>query len=294
MGIRSLAYVRWQTPEAEAWRAFGTDVLGMMAVDAPDSGGVWFRTDDRPYRVAIAPGDTKQVTLGFEVVDDLDLEAVVRDLEDAGVKVHVGSDDEARARRVTGFAAFDDPAGIPVEIVHGPILDHVPVQTPLVSGFVTGPLGMGHAVVATEQTAATVDLYRHVLGFRRRNTMRLAMPDPDGTPYTTMHFLGCNPRHHTLGIVAMPFPGGLVHFMLEAAELDDVGRAFDRVHDLGVPIAMTLGRHSNDHMVSFYCLAPDGTMVEFGWGGLAVDEPETTYEITETSFWGHRPPGRRA
>jgi hypothetical protein len=32
-------------------------------------------------------------------------------------------------------------------------------------------------------------------------------------------------------------------------------------------------------------------MVEFGWGGLQVPEPETTYEITKVSFWGHRPPG---
>jgi len=79
-----------------------------------------------------------------------------------------------------------------------------------------------------------------------------------------------------------------------AAELDDVGRALDRCHDLGVPLAMSLGRHSNDHMVSFYCMTPDGAaMVEFGWGGLAVEEPETTYEITKTSFWGHRPPRRR-
>ena len=291
MGIRSLGYLVWQTPQAESWRTFGSEVLGMMAVDGPDD-STWFRTDDRPFRLVTTPGDTPQVTLGFEVVDDLDLEDVVRALEDAGTKVEMATDDEARARLVTGLARFEDPAGVPVELFHGPVLDHHDtVQTPLVSRFVTGEQGMGH-VVGTEKVTATVELYRRVLGFRRRNTMRLGMPDPDGTPYSVLHFLGCNPRHHTLGVVAMPFPGNLVHFMLEAAELDDVGRAYDRVHDTGTPIAMTLGRHSNDQMVSFYCMAPDGAMVEFGWGGLMVDEPETTYEITRTSFWGHRPPKR--
>jgi 3,4-dihydroxy-9,10-secoandrosta-1,3,5(10)-triene-9,17-dione 4,5-dioxygenase len=56
---------------------------------------------------------------------------------------------------------------------------------------------------------------------------------------------------------------------------------------------MTLGRHTNDHMVSFYCSTPDGYSVEIGCGGLAVtdDEHETTYEITKASVWGHRRPG---
>lgn len=292
MPIRSLGYLQWRTPQADAWRSFGTDILGMMPVDGPDPDSVYFRTDDRSFRLVVTPSDAPQVTLGFEVADDIELDEVSRQLEDAGVKLTQASEDEARQRLVTGLARFEDPAGIPVEIFHGPVLVHDPVQTPLVSRFVTGPLGMGHAVIGTDQVAATVELYRTVLGFRRRNTMRLPMPAPDGTPYTVMHFLGCNPRHHTLGVVGFPFPGNLVHFMLETAELDDVGRALDRVHDADVPVAMSLGRHTNDHMVSFYCMAPDGAMVEFGWGGLAVEEPETTYEITKTSFWGHRPPKR--
>ena len=105
-----------------------------------------------------------------------------------------------------------------------------------------------------------------------------------------MNFLGCNPRHHTLGLVGTPFDGQIVHFMLETASIDDVGCALDRVHDLGTPISLTLGRHTNDHMVSFYVTSPDGYSVELGWGGLHVDLETTTYEITKPSFWGHRRP----
>jgi hypothetical protein len=37
-------------------------------------------------------------------------------------------------------------------------------------------------------------------------------------------------------------------------------------------------------------IGPDGAQIEVGWGGLKVDEEtSTTYEITKTSFWGHRP-----
>ena len=288
MPVRSLGYIRWTTPQAEAWRDFATGILGLMAVRGPDPDSLYFRHDDRPYRLVVTPGGAPQVSLGFEVTDDIELEVMGTALEYAGVKVVAGSEEEAASRRVTGLLRMEDPAGVPVELYHGPILDHVRVQTPLVSGFVTGSQGMGHVVLGVEDLEPSVDFYRRGLGFFRRNTMRMDL----GASQMGIHFLGCNQRHHTLGLVNMPMPGNLVHLMVEAVNLDDVGLAYDRCHEEKVPIAMTLGRHTNDHMVSFYCLSPDGVMVEFGWGGLAVEEPETTYEITKGSLWGHKPPRR--
>ena len=57
MSIRSLGYLIWETPQAEAWRSFGTDVLGMMAVDAVGTDATAFRTDDRPYRLVVRHAD---------------------------------------------------------------------------------------------------------------------------------------------------------------------------------------------------------------------------------------------
>jgi 3,4-dihydroxy-9,10-secoandrosta-1,3,5(10)-triene-9,17-dione 4,5-dioxygenase len=284
--IRSLGTLRWESPDPEAWRAFGTEVLGMMLVDGPEPDALYFRTDDRPYRLVVAPGASPRLVVGLEVVDDRALAEVAAVLEAAGVAYTVPDENEARRRLVNGLLRFDDPNGVAVEVFHGPILDHERLVTPLVSGFVTGPMGMGHVVLGVTDPVAGADFYRDVLGFSLRNTMRVDL----GAGPTAMSFLSCNPRHHTLGIIGLPMPGNLVHFMLEAASLDDVGRALDRVHDAGVPLGMTLGRHTNDHMVSFYCVSPDGPMVEYGWGGVQVPEPETTYEITKVSFWGHRSP----
>lgn len=63
----------------------------------------------------------------------------------------------------------------------------------------------------------------------------------------------------------------------------------------------TLGKHTNDHMVSFYVWSPENYAVEFGWNGLKVPEPVPVYEITDGAFWGHhftcrrcrRPPAER-
>jgi 3,4-dihydroxy-9,10-secoandrosta-1,3,5(10)-triene-9,17-dione 4,5-dioxygenase len=217
--------------------------------------------------------------LGFEVLDERELARLAADVEKAGIKVTAGTEAEAAERKVTGFVRFSDPGGNPVELFYGRTLDHLPVQTPLVSKFVTGDMGFGHAIVSAEDARGTFDFYVDVLGFIERNTMR----SPGGTTW----FMGCNPRHHTLGVTPMPGPGRLLHFMVEAATLDDVGRALDRAATYEVPMMHSLGKHTNDHMVSFYVWSPENYAVEFGWNGLQVPEPVPVYEITDGAFWGH-------
>ncbi|MEZ5247614.1 MAG: VOC family protein [Acidimicrobiales bacterium] len=285
MSILSLGYLRLRTPNLDEWQSFATGVLGFMPTPGPDEAAQYYRWDDYPYRLELAPGDEPAVSaIGYEVGDDRDLASVVSDLEAAGVEVTHGTADEAAARLVSGFVSFVDPAGAPVEIFFGPILNHEPVVTPLVSGFVTGDMGFGHVVTDVPELDPSIDFYRDVLGFHARNTWFLGG--------MSMAFLGCNPRHHTLAFgCGLPGPGLLRHFMVEAATIDDVGRAQDRCVDNGVPVVMSLGRHTNDHMISFYCQTPDGFMVEFGWGGIQVEDVSTTrtYQITRPSFWGHRP-----
>ena len=76
------------------------------------------------------------------------------------------------------------------------------------------------------------------------------------------------------------------------SRLDDVGTALDLGGKAGAPLATTLGRHTNDQMVSFYVVTPSGFEVEYGWGGRKIDdatwEPATYDRI---SIWGHHPPG---
>ncbi len=284
MTILSLGYLHLRTPNLDAWKPFAADVLGLMPASGPDGEAQYYRWDDYPYRLRLTRGDEPSVSaIGYEVGDDRDLAAVVGDLEAAGVDVTHGSPAEAASRLVTGYISFEDPAGAPVEVFYGPILNHELVVTPLVSGFVTGEMGLGHVVMSVPDLDASIAFYRDVLGFHARNTWYLGD--------MSMAFLGCNPRHHSLAFgCGMPATGLLRHFMVEAATIDDVGLAQDRCVDNGVPVAMSLGRHTNDHMISFYCATPDGFMVEVGWGGARVEDPSATgtYQITKPSFWGHR------
>ncbi len=281
MAIQSLGYLRLESTDLEGWQTFAGDFLGLMRVGAEDENTLRYRMDAYPPRLVITSGpENKMTSMGFEVLNKRDLAAVVAKVEAAGIKVTPGTDEESAERRVNGFVKFDDPAGNPIELFYGPILDHVRLQTPSVSAFMTGEQGMGHVIVTGEDGDALFEFYTGVLGFLERNTKK----GPAGTTY----FMGCNPRHHTLGVTSRPGPGQLVHLMVEAADIDDVGRALDRAEKFGVPLMASLGKHTNDHMVSFYVYSPELYAIEFGWNGLQVPQEDTTYEITEGAFWGHK------
>ncbi|MER5516596.1 VOC family protein [Streptomyces sp. NPDC002763] len=163
-----------------------------MPVGGGDGDSLSFRMDDYPARIVVSPGAQPGMTaIGFEVLDERELERLVADVEKAGIKVTPGTEAEAADRRATGFVKFNDPGGNPVELFYGTVLDHVPVHTPLVSMFVTGDMGFGHAIVSAEDARTTFEFYVNVLGFIERNTMR----SPGGTTW----FMGCNPRHRPWG-----------------------------------------------------------------------------------------------
>ncbi len=70
----------------------------------------------------------------------------------------------------------------------------------------------------------------------------------------------------------MPASAGIVHLMIAAASLDDIGRVLDRCARRGAPVPATLGRHANDLMVSFYVRTPGGFDIEYGAHGRLVDD----------------------
>ena len=81
--------------------------------------------------------------------------------------------------------------------------------------------------------------------------------------------------------------------MLELQSLDDVGIAYDLCQKEGIPLTITLGKHSNDFMVSFYVETPSGFALEYGWGAREIDD--ATWEVTSYDrgdVWGHQRVGR--
>ena len=54
-----------------------------------------------------------------------------------------------------------------------------------------------------------------------------------------------------------------------------------------MPLVLTLGKHSNDHMTSFYMHTPGGWAIEFGYGALEIDEEWDVRFYDSPRLWGH-------
>ncbi len=283
MDIRGLGYIGLDVADLDAWRGYA-ELLGAAGVDHGD--GFAMKIDDRPFRVITRPTETTEglAFAGWELPDAAALEVCAAELESAGFALDPGSEAECDERRVRGLIRTTDPGGFTAEFFHGVVEDHERFVSPAgVSGFTTGTQGMGHIVLGTPDIEGSVRFYTDVLGFRVSDYFR-----PGGSERDVV-FLHCNPRHHTLAL-APADEAGLYHFMVEMNTLDDVGYTLDRHEDTGTPIATGLGKHTNDHMISFYSVSPSGFEVEVGCGGRQVDDDTwTVTQLTKPSFWGHRP-----
>ena len=79
----------------------------------------------------------------------------------------------------------------------------------------------------------------------------------------------------------------------QTATLDDLARSYERVHELGFDMALSVGRHTNDKELSYYARTPSGFEWEVGWNPIVIDE--STWEPTThqgISIWGHLPVGQ--
>jgi 3,4-dihydroxy-9,10-secoandrosta-1,3,5(10)-triene-9,17-dione 4,5-dioxygenase len=288
--LKSLGYITVSTADIDRWRHFAFGVLGFAEGKGPDPSALYLRMDERAARIIVVPGATDRVlTIGWEVRDNAALQRVTAALDRAGVAFKQLSVDEAGDRRVEEVITFEDPSGTTLEVFHGAALDHSPVITPFGAKFVTGDQGLGHVVVPATDPNAMFDFYTDVLGFRSRGAFRVPLPKEFGP--VRVRFLGINERHHSMAIVpaAHQRDPGVVHVMVEVDTLDAVGRALDRISADGVQLSSTLGRHTNDKMVSFYVRAPGDWDIEFGTDGVRVDETYyTAEEITADSYWGHQ------
>ena len=292
-GVTSLGYLGLGVKNPDAWEKFATEILGLQSSGVANDGRLLLRMDEYAYRFALHRDDADDIAYaGWEVADAAGLRDVAERMRAIGVEAKPASADEARARRVTDLIRFTDPNGIACEVFCGPSVQFEnPFHSPrAIGGFVTGEQGVGHIVVAAPDIQKSLRFYCEGLGFRISDTIDMKF----GPASMTMVFLHCNARHHTLALIPAPAPKRLHHFMLQLRSIDDVGATMYLVQDKGIEIASTLGRHTNDHMLSFYMRTPSGFEIEYGWGGSEVDD--STWHVQKhhaPSIWGHRRPAMR-
>lgn len=286
--VAALGYAVITAEKPTEWKTFGEDILGFQVVDAPEGGSgegaVRFRIDDRAWRFAVEPGsDGGLVALGFEVSNRQALDSLRTRLEDAGVMVK-DAGDLVEKRDVLGLFRAEDPLGVPLEFYYGARSESLPFVSKYGVRFVTGDQGFGHCVLLTAEPEVSYGFYVDQLGFRVSDVIQLGP--------ISLTFTSPSSRHHAIAFGGgAGMPSRIQHFMFQVDEIDAMGHALDRVLDNDVLLHRSIGRHTNDRMLSFYCLSPSGVAIEYGWGGLEVDSSShSTGYYNAASSWGHRPP----
>ena len=304
MKLLGLGYLACRAPSPSDCLSFATDIIGLMPARArpgaafvpaglpghssashgpgmSSDGAVFLKMDEHQWRIKVSPGDGYRTDyIGLEAANEADFSEARTRLTQRGVAVTDATTAELADRAVQGMFWFADPAGNRVEIFWCPILDYNFVS-PRGETFRTGTLGLGHVNFLVADLDANLAFWTTTMGFRLRDFVRFG----GGGAY----FTGCTPRHHTIALGSVGPVNITHHLLIEAADVDGVGRTLDRALDAGVEITATLGRHKNDHMLSFYMATPFGFEVEVGCQGIAVDDATwVVKEFVEGDWWGHR------
>ncbi|WP_420310200.1 VOC family protein [Streptomyces sp. YS-B37] len=293
-GAVHLGYVVIETDRFADWRRFGTEAIGMHRDDL-DSGLTRFRLDDQECRFLLRRGPAEDVVAtGWHIDDHAAYERIEARVRAHGVPVVEGTAEDAALRGVERLLRFPGPKGITQEICTAPVKAAEPLRM-LASGFVTGDSGMGHIAITSTKPAQLRGYFDTVFDARLTD----CIDETISGVKLKIRFLRVNERHHSIAVAAVrglpidPVRTRVQHLNIQAATLDDVARSYQRVHELGFDMALSVGQHTNDRELSYYARTPSGFEWEVGWNPVVIDE--TTWQPSThqgISIWGHTPVGR--
>jgi 2,3-dihydroxyethylbenzene 1,2-dioxygenase len=283
--VTELGYIGIEAKKPDEWKKFATEILGMELADDGERDRCYLRMDYWHHRIVLHEGASDDMAyLGFRVAGPDEFRAMERQLSEARIECRIGSDEEAGERHVLEIMKLNDPGGNPIEIFHGP---EVQFSKPFHPGrpmhgrFKTGTGGLGHCIIRQNDPEAARRFYQ-ALGMRGGVEYKIRA----GKRVVTPIFMHCNDRDHTVAFGIGDMGRRINHIMLEVENFDDVGLAYDLVRRRKLPVMITPGKHSNDHMYSFYLSNPSGWMFEYGWGGRDATH-QSEYYVED--IYGHRP-----
>lgn len=286
MAIKT-GYFGFEVSDLDAWEKFG-DLLG-LGIERSQA-GLFFRIDEKVRRIHCVQGLSDDIAwVGWEV-DSLQEYDQRRDhLRGMGIDTKEGDAASAELRGVEQFFHFHDSNGVRFEIAYG-LKEAAPfVSDKIMSGFITGELGIGHVALNTSDHLRSEKFMREALFAHLSDYIYQPMPSGE---MARVAFLHTNPRHHSIAFAEGPLGGSgkLHHFQLEMASMMDLGKTYERLQAAGIAIRVTLGQHSNDHKMTFYAQTPSHFLIEIGYGGLTINDEESWKPVVHNriSEWGHK------
>ncbi len=279
INLRNLTYVRLGTQDLDQAQQFATRILGLQ-VAKRDAKSLYLRSNQRAYTLCYVLGDPSEQVLGIEVDDSASLVYAAGILEGLKIKVVHGSPDEAAARRVRDFIAFNDPSGNQIELVIRPELSgrrYFPTRDAGITGF--NHVGLN-----------STDPVRDELFWTQVCNVRVS------DRIAEIPLMRITAMHHELALVPAKKPG-IQHINHQVATPDDVMQSYYFLRRENVKIVFGPGRHPTSGARFLYFVGPDGVIFEYSCG---VDEIQDEgshrprqfgFEPSSFCMWGSLPEG---
>ncbi len=282
--IVGLGYLGINSTDLEAWKTYATRVIGAQVIEE-SADNLRLRLDEKMYRFEVHRADVDgPAYFGWDVGSDRSLAEICSSFDQHGIAYERAGAETAWQRNVLELVRVKDPSGNLLELFFGQRTGkHFSPSREMNGGFITDDdVGLGHVVLMTTHLDEMMAFYA-ALGFRTSDRIYMKAFG------VFAHFLHCNKRQHSLAMIPAPVDG-FHHFMLETEQMRDVGTAYDAAQDLEVNITMSMGQHTNDLVTSFYSQTPGGFDMEYGYGGLLIEDSDSwqVKEFDDISFWGHR------
>jgi 2,3-dihydroxy-p-cumate/2,3-dihydroxybenzoate 3,4-dioxygenase len=281
---RRLSYVALDVSDVARSAAFYRDLVG-LTVDREHGGATFLRCSELPQNLVLEHGAVPGLSrVAFELESRADLDRAFQYLVAEGFVPEWVRPDETEALRLGAALRFREPGcGLLLEF-H---VDPAPASRPFEANH-TDIARLGHVVL----NVADFDAVNASL------TGKLGFVTSDHVP-GKVGFLRAYPNkyHHSFAILKGPADGfNHVNFMVR--DIDDVGKAINRMKKADVPIVFGPGRHLPSGSIFLYFLDPDGMTAEYSFGmeefaETGAREPrelDPTPEVLDT--WGSIPDPR--
>ena len=249
---RKPGYVALNVTDLERSVRFYRDLVGLQ-LEAQDEGEAYLRCSDDHHNLVLnkseAPGLKR---MAFELESDDDVERAARHIAAHGWSLREVPDAECERLRQGRTLRFRIPASQLVFEFYAQMMRASGPYAPSVAKIQR----LGHVVVRCADRDAVLQTLTGELNFRVSDIFA-----------DQVAFLRCfpNPYHHRFG-VARSDADGLHHVNFMVTDVDDVGRATNRMRQAGVEVVYGPGRHDISNSIFFYYLDPDGLTVEYSFG----------------------------
>jgi 2,3-dihydroxy-p-cumate/2,3-dihydroxybenzoate 3,4-dioxygenase len=277
INLHDIRYVRLGTCNLDGAARYAVTILGLE--EAGQSKGCrYFRSDSRDHTLVYCDGDPADHTVGFDLADGAELDAVAAEIEAHRLPVRHGTREECELRRVERFVHFTDPSGNGIDLVVGPRQSNRRFKASRDAGIT----GFSHIGLRTTDPARDEAFWTRVCNARVSDRIGAAP------------LLRIDAVHHKIAL----FPSthaGVQHINHQLGSIDDVMRAWYFLRANDVRIVFGPGRHPTSSAIFLYYEGPDGMVYEYSTGVRSIDD-EAGYQPRQFPFapssfcmWGSRP-----